>query len=88
MKNLTADEFLTQTFRDTENKFLEQAKKIRTITIPHEFGADIWVPKDEYDKLEEYKYDTKNITIPLLKEKIAVLEQVIKLNNITLPEEK
>ena len=36
---------------------------IRTITIPHEFGADIWVPKDEYDKLEEYKYDTKNITI-------------------------
>jgi hypothetical protein len=61
---------------------------IRTITIPHEFGADIWVPKDEYDKLEEYKYDTKNITIPLLKEKIAMLEQVIKLNNITLPEEK
>ncbi|MDC3375214.1 hypothetical protein OAW27_00045 [bacterium] len=61
---------------------------IRTITIPHEFGTDTWVPKEEYDKLDAYKHDTKNITIPLLQEKIAVLEQVIKLNDLNLPKEK
>ena len=61
---------------------------LRTLTIPHEFGEDTWVPKEDYDKLDEYKHDTKNITIPLLNEKIAILEQVIKLNGFNLNKEK
>jgi hypothetical protein len=59
------------------------------ITLPHEPGEEpyIYMKKRKYKELDNYKYDTKNIIIPVLRNKIEVLEQVIKLNDISIPKE-
>jgi len=61
----------------------------KIITLPHEPGEEqyIVIQKRKYKELEDYKYDTKNIIIPVLRNKIEVLEQVIKLNDISIPKE-
>jgi hypothetical protein len=62
----------------------------KIITLPHEPGEEqyIVVQKQKYKELEDYKYDTKNIMIPVLKDKIEILKHVLKLHNIDLPKEK
>lgn len=61
----------------------------KIITLPHEPGEEqyIVIQKRKYKELEDYKYDTKNIIIPVLRNKIEVLEQVIKLNDLSIPKE-
>ena len=49
--------------------------------------GEIYIPYVEYQQIESDRYDMKNVVIPSLRAQVAVLKEVLKLNNISLPKE-
>ena len=49
--------------------------------------GEIYVPYVEYQQLGNDRYDLKNLIIPSLRAQVAVLKEVLILNNISLPKE-
>ena len=49
--------------------------------------GEIYVPYVEYQQIENDRYDMKNVVIPGLRAQVAVLKEVLKLNDISFPKE-